>query len=35
LTQAFVAEVVERIEHEGAREAARAWVERRLAELGR
>jgi Fe-S cluster assembly protein SufD len=35
LTEAFVAEVVERIEHEGAREAARAWVERRLAELGR
>ena len=30
LTQAFVAEVVDRIEHEGARAAARGWVERRL-----
>ena len=30
LTGAFVAEAGERIEHEGAREAARAWVERRL-----
>ena len=30
LTEAFVAEVVERIEHEGARNAAAAWVERRL-----
>jgi Fe-S cluster assembly protein SufD len=35
LTEAFAAEVVDRIEHEGAREAARAWVERRLSELGR
>ena len=31
LTAAFVAEVVDRIEHEAAREAARAWVESRLA----
>lgn len=30
LTRAFVGEAVERIEHEPAREAARAWVERRL-----
>lgn len=30
LTRAFVAEAVDRIEHEGAREAARGWVERRL-----
>jgi Fe-S cluster assembly protein SufD len=30
LTQAFVGEVVDRIEHEGAREAARAWVAARL-----
>ena len=30
LTTAFVAEAVERIEHEPARDAARAWVERRL-----
>jgi Fe-S cluster assembly protein SufD len=30
LTQAFVAEVVGRIEHERARDAAAAWVERRL-----
>jgi len=30
LTQAFVAEVVDRIEHAGARDVARAWVEARL-----
>ncbi|WP_374570369.1 Fe-S cluster assembly protein SufD [Phenylobacterium sp.] len=30
LTRAFVGEVIERIEHEAAREAARAWAERRL-----
>lgn len=30
LTEAFVGEVVERIEHEGAREIAAAWVARRL-----
>ena len=30
LTEAFVGEVVDRIEHEGARMVARAWVERRL-----
>jgi Fe-S cluster assembly protein SufD len=30
LTEAFVGEVVDRIEHDGAREAARAWVEARL-----
>lgn len=30
LTEAFVGEVVERIEHEGAREAAAAWVAARL-----
>lgn len=30
LVQAFLIEVVDRIEHEGAREAARAWLERRL-----
>ena len=30
LTQAFVAEVVERIKHAGARDAAAGWVERRL-----
>ena len=30
LTQAFVGEVVDRIEHDGARDVARAWVERKL-----
>jgi Fe-S cluster assembly protein SufD len=30
LTEAFVGEVVDRIEHEGAREIARAWVAKRL-----
>lgn len=30
LTEAFVGEVVDRIEHEGAREAAAAWVAQRL-----
>jgi Fe-S cluster assembly protein SufD len=30
LTEAFVGEVVDRIEHEAAREVARAWVARRL-----
>ena len=30
LTEAFLGEVVDRIGHEGAREAARAWVARRL-----
>jgi hypothetical protein len=30
LTAAFLAQVVDRIEHEGAREIARAWVEARL-----
>ncbi len=30
LTEAFVGEVVDRIEHEGAREVARAWVAERL-----
>lgn len=30
LTEAFVGEVVERIEHDGAREIARAWVAQRL-----
>jgi len=30
LTEAFVAEVVDRIEHEGARDVARAWVAARL-----
>jgi Fe-S cluster assembly protein SufD len=30
LTQAFVGEVVDRIEHDGARDVARAWVEARL-----
>jgi Fe-S cluster assembly protein SufD len=30
LTAAFVGEVVDRIEHPGAREVARSWVERRL-----
>ena len=30
LTEAFVGEVVDRIEHEGAREIARAWVAQRL-----
>lgn len=30
LTEAFVGEVVERIEHEGAREVAAAWVARKL-----
>jgi Fe-S cluster assembly protein SufD len=33
LTLAFVGEVVERIEHEGAREMARAWVEAKLGGL--
>ena len=33
LMQAFVGEIVERIEHEGAREAAAAWVARRLEAL--
>lgn len=30
LTEAFVGEVIDRIEHEGAREAARAWAAKRL-----
>ena len=30
LTEAFVGEVVDRIEHEGAREVARGWVAERL-----
>jgi Fe-S cluster assembly protein SufD len=30
LTQAFLGEVVERIEHDGAREVAAAWVAARL-----
>jgi Fe-S cluster assembly protein SufD len=30
LTEAFVGEVIERIEHEGAREAARVWAAQRL-----
>jgi Fe-S cluster assembly protein SufD len=30
LTEAFVGEVVDRIEHEGAREIARAWVSEQL-----
>lgn len=30
LTEAFVGEVIDRIEHEGAREAVRAWVAERL-----
>ena len=30
LTEAFVGEVIDRIEHDGAREAARAWVAARL-----
>ena len=30
LTEAFVGEVVDRIEHEAAREVARAWVAERL-----
>ena len=30
LTEAFVAEVVDRIEHDGARDVARAWVAERL-----
>lgn len=34
LTQAFVGEVVERIEHEGAREIAAAWVAARLGRIG-
>jgi Fe-S cluster assembly protein SufD len=33
LTEAFLAEVVERIEHEPARVACAAWVERRLGAL--
>jgi len=33
LTQAFVGEVVDRIEHEGARDVARAWVAERLGEV--
>ena len=33
LTEAFVGEVVDRIDHEGAREAARAWVAARLGGL--
>ena len=28
LTEAFVGEVVDRIEHDGARDVARAWVAR-------
>ncbi len=35
LTAAFLGEVVERIEHEPAREIARAWVEAKLGALGR
>ncbi|MBO9709463.1 MAG: Fe-S cluster assembly protein SufD [Caulobacter sp.] len=34
LTQAFVGEVIERIEHEGAREIAAAWVAARLGRIG-
>ena len=34
LTAAFVGEVVERIEHEGARDLARRWVETQLEALG-
>jgi Fe-S cluster assembly protein SufD len=30
LTEAFVGEVVDRIEHEGARDVARGWVAQRL-----
>jgi Fe-S cluster assembly protein SufD len=30
LTEAFVGEVVDRIEHEGARDIAREWVAERL-----
>ena len=30
LTEAFVGEVVDRIEHEGARDVARTWVAGRL-----
>ncbi|HZZ36682.1 MAG TPA: SufD family Fe-S cluster assembly protein, partial [Caulobacteraceae bacterium] len=30
LTEAFVGEVVDRIEHEGAREVVRAWVAEKL-----
>ncbi|MCC7268164.1 MAG: Fe-S cluster assembly protein SufD [Caulobacteraceae bacterium] len=30
LTEAFVGEVIDRVEHEGAREAARTWVSERL-----
>jgi Fe-S cluster assembly protein SufD len=30
LTEAFVGEVIDRIEHEGARDVARAWVAERL-----
>lgn len=33
LTEAFVGEVVDRIEHAGARQAARAWVAEKLARL--
>ena len=33
LTEAFVGEVIDRIEHEGARGVARAWVEARLAAM--
>ncbi len=34
LTEAFVAEVIDRIGHEGAREVARAWLRRRLGAVG-
>jgi Fe-S cluster assembly protein SufD len=34
LTEAFVGEVVDRIEHEGARDVVRAWVAERLGGLG-
>ena len=33
LTAAFVGEVIDRIEHEGAREIALAWAERQLGAL--
>ena len=33
LTAAFVGEVIDRIEHEGARDVARAWAEQQLGEL--
>ena len=30
LTEAFIGEVIDRIEHEGARDVARAWAAERL-----